>query len=71
MPSLNDEIKLQNYDTDDLIELSEDEKPEDFSDLLPDDNPLANEKVVDSIHSTMDSVIDMYKQITEGLGENS
>lgn len=33
MPDLDQEIRLQDFDTDELIELSDDEKPEDFTDL--------------------------------------
>lgn len=71
MPDLDQEIRLQDFDTDELIELSDDEKPEDFTDLQPDDKHLANTQKVDSIHNTMDTVIDMYKEITDSLNENS
>lgn len=72
MPDLDQEIRLQDFDTDDLIELSDDEKPEDVSYLLEDeDNHAANAKKIDSIHNTMNTVIDMYKEITDGLNDNS
>jgi hypothetical protein len=71
MPSIDDEIQIQDFDTDELIELSDDEKPEDISYLHADCNHTANENYVNDIHNTMDSVIEMYKQITEGLSENS
>lgn len=66
-----DEINIQEYNTDDLVEVSEDEKPEDYSDLLPEDSGQANQAKVDSIHKNMDTVIEMYKKINEGLNENS
>lgn len=71
MGCLKDEIKIQDYETDELIELSEDEKPEDYTDLLPEDNAKANSDAVDCIHKTMDTVIEMYKKINDGLNENS
>lgn len=71
MPCLDTEIKFQDYDTDELEKLSEDEKPEDYTDLLPVDNAKANADSVDNIHKTMDRVIKMYKTINSELNNNS
>ena len=45
--------------------------PEDYTDLLPEDNGVVTSNTVDSIHNTMDTVIKMYKRISDGLNDNS
>lgn len=41
--------------------------PEDFTDLFPEDNHTANARTVEKIHNTMNTVIEMYEDITNGL----